>query len=1288
MNFYEVKFVDYNDDELKVEEVEYGKGATAPAEPTRTGYTFDGWDVEFDNVTEALKVTAKYNVNQYTITFNSDGGSEVADVTVDFGATITEPTAPTKEGYTFDKWVDGEGKEVTFPETMPVDGLSLKATWTTNTDTAYTVEHHQQNINDDGYTVFETETKSGTTDTTTAETAKEYTGFKAGVVTNVNINGDGSAVVVIKYDRETYEVKFTDHDDKQIGETQTVRYEASAIAPEAPVVEGYTFDKWDKEFDNITENLTVAATYKDDEAPVLNYDGETEIIVAYGAEFTIPEVTATDNVDGPVDVTSVITDADSNVIETIDTTVAGAYTITYSAVDAAGNEAEELEISVLVAPIVKNKEKGKFYFDENNGLAMALSEAVSGEVVILLSNHTLKESATIKEGVTLLLPFKAIDTFSDEEDPTSIKETSPKPNAATIDRNNPYIVLSIPENTTLNVKGTLTVNAQRTAGTPRAGYVVAGNYTRIDMDNDSRINVNNGGTLNCIGFITGEGKVEAESGATIQEPMFIKSFRGGGTTTSVGLDGDVFPFTQFTINHIEVDLTINEGANHIADALLHASNSYAKGDLNLIGSTEEDLIQLGADGQIIRTYDTGTGKVEFDLRKGTASINNASINAAGITADSKGMDMPMDGTWSFNVGSGTELNINSWVMLLPGSEMNVENGGTLTVNPSGKLTIYNPYEYLDNYANGKYPARVINHYRVAPNFGYDAFTFTKFNVDGILNVEDNASIAGKLAGNGQFNISENATTEYDVYYVWSTKAKKRNVKLWYEGDSTIVVVSDKDNAKSGEEVIITATVRDSNGDSLEGIEVVFSGGSGTWEDEQGITGADGKVTAKYTLTDTDSDTFKLLAKASLDDIKIEAGANIEVGDSGCPLVYSYDGKEYHLEHEPVPYSISKTFETITHGTLRGLEAIDGKYKIRITEEMDTETFVNGFSLYAVDYLAGSNIEEVFVDIFGRPHTIQNRNLPKSFVDLKGNSWLEEITTKEKLVSFDINMLKQGQYTESYEAVFDRPENSNDTVKFMISAKANPIIDSIATWFYDTVDGQNNIWWLEDAIELSPYYGKFMEAMSVGSLEIDLWDGSNWVTQGEIAAGSNLLEEHLVPLDLSIINGDTEDIKVRIRGGAGFFEIDQVSMDFSKDEIENIQKLDLDSALKNGSEEVSHIVDDLDNEQRVKLQKGENIDLYYDDPELEEGLKRGFVVDFKGYFHVLPDAKENEIVDNWGDMNYEEMIDAVLVEQPQAADIIPSLNWLYELAESVNGKSLEYKIEKIIVDNVLPWLNAK
>lgn len=88
----------------------------------------------------------------------------------------------------------------------------------------------------------------------------------------------------------------------------------------------------------------------DTTAPVINYDGESTIYIENGTEFVVPDVTATDDVDGDVEVTYVIKDADGNTVEKeeIDTTVAATYTITYSAVDAAGNEAATLTITVIV----------------------------------------------------------------------------------------------------------------------------------------------------------------------------------------------------------------------------------------------------------------------------------------------------------------------------------------------------------------------------------------------------------------------------------------------------------------------------------------------------------------------------------------------------------------------------------------------------------------------------------------------------------------------------------------------------------------------------------------------------------------------------------------------------------------------------------------------------------------------------------------------------------------------------------------------------------------------------
>jgi uncharacterized repeat protein (TIGR02543 family) len=67
INEHTVTFKDHDGTELKTQKVEHGRAATAPTAPTRTGYTFTGWDKEFTNITGDLTVTAQYTINEYAV---------------------------------------------------------------------------------------------------------------------------------------------------------------------------------------------------------------------------------------------------------------------------------------------------------------------------------------------------------------------------------------------------------------------------------------------------------------------------------------------------------------------------------------------------------------------------------------------------------------------------------------------------------------------------------------------------------------------------------------------------------------------------------------------------------------------------------------------------------------------------------------------------------------------------------------------------------------------------------------------------------------------------------------------------------------------------------------------------------------------------------------------------------------------------------------------------------------------------------------------------------------------
>ncbi|WP_194757549.1 InlB B-repeat-containing protein, partial [Aliidiomarina indica] len=84
----------------------------APADPTREGYTFTGWSASLDDITGDLTITAQYAINTYTVTFQDHDGSVIETQTVEHGSSATAPADPTREGYTFTGW-DASFAEVT-----------------------------------------------------------------------------------------------------------------------------------------------------------------------------------------------------------------------------------------------------------------------------------------------------------------------------------------------------------------------------------------------------------------------------------------------------------------------------------------------------------------------------------------------------------------------------------------------------------------------------------------------------------------------------------------------------------------------------------------------------------------------------------------------------------------------------------------------------------------------------------------------------------------------------------------------------------------------------------------------------------------------------------------------------------------------------------------------------------------------------------------------------------------------------------------------------------------------
>lgn len=154
--------------------------------------------------------------DEYTISFDSRGGSVVDTIALPYMGEITPPSNnPVKTGYQFGGWYADENltEEYTFPETMPAKDTVIYAGWIPNTDTPYRVEHYHQNVENDQYTLVETEYRTGTTGAAIGLSPslkfKHYEGFTEVYYSEfTNIAPDGSTVFVFLYDRNIYTATF------------------------------------------------------------------------------------------------------------------------------------------------------------------------------------------------------------------------------------------------------------------------------------------------------------------------------------------------------------------------------------------------------------------------------------------------------------------------------------------------------------------------------------------------------------------------------------------------------------------------------------------------------------------------------------------------------------------------------------------------------------------------------------------------------------------------------------------------------------------------------------------------------------------------------------------------------------------------------------------------------------------------------------------------------------------------------------------------------------------------
>lgn len=244
-----------------------GAAVVAPLNPTREGYTFAGWNPALPTTfpVESANYTAQWTINEYSITFDSSGGSAVGTITQNYGTDVTAPENPTMPGYTFTGWAPS------VPASMPAVNTNCVAQWTAN---SYTVAY-----NGNGSTSGSTANSSHTYDkdrtltnngffrtgytflgwSSSAGGAVEYTNGQS--VTNLSTVQGASVTLFAVWNINSYLCTFNAGGGNG-GTSVSLEYGAPIVVPTVSK-EGYEFIGWDRDIPAVmpANDLTFYASY-------------------------------------------------------------------------------------------------------------------------------------------------------------------------------------------------------------------------------------------------------------------------------------------------------------------------------------------------------------------------------------------------------------------------------------------------------------------------------------------------------------------------------------------------------------------------------------------------------------------------------------------------------------------------------------------------------------------------------------------------------------------------------------------------------------------------------------------------------------------------------------------------------------------------------------------------------------------------------------------------------------------------------------------------------------------
>jgi hypothetical protein len=349
----------------------------------------------------------------------------------------------------------------------------------------------------------------------------------------------------------------------------------------------------------------------------------------------------------------------------------------------------------------------------------------------------------------------------------------------------------------------------------------------------------------------------------------------------------------------------------------------------------------------------------------------------------------------------------------------------------------------------------------------------------------------------------------------------------------------------------------------------------------------------------------------------EAPPPTQVGSNSCPFIYSFDGDGYRLDSETFAGAITRGVQRADLDNLEHLRAVDGSYRMRLTNERPETQYTDEVSLTVVDHPEGTR---VFPDALGNPRVLRGEVGPLRAQGLHGGDALEAVSAADGLPWVGapleaVDLEDPASLRDGLELTFPRP--AGDGALLAVRAKNTELAPHALRTFLELM-GEGLVEWYRQVDHDPGLQGRLKQWVArEGTLHVSVWRDEGWQLQDMLLdVGPHLPKTQVARLDLAGLSG--EEVRIRVEGAHGLWALDRLSLGVEDSQEPVTRRISASEAVGPEGRDLRAVLEGTDGTYLTTLE-GHAVDLVFPaPPEPETGFRRTVLARTSGFYHIYVD----------------------------------------------------------------------